>query len=121
MGKTVLVVDDDVEMTLIMKDVLTEYHYHVEVAHNGLEAIKKSKQEAVDLILLDIRMPFFSGLWFCEAFKRRPETKNIPVVIVSALSSDDAVQQAYKRGAVDYLKKPFITEDLVRVVEKNIS
>ena len=118
MTKKVLVVDDDIEMTMIIKEVLTEHDYEVEIAHNGLEAIKKSKEESPDLILIDIRMPFFSGLWFCEAFKQRPQTKDIPIVVVSALSSEEDVQKAYQRGARAYLKKPFRAEELLRIVQK---
>ena len=117
-GKKILVVDDDVEMTMIIKDVLTEHDYEVEIAYNGLEAIKKSKEESLALILIDIRMPFFSGLWFCEAFKQRPQTRDIPVIVVSALSSEEDIQKAYERGACAYLRKPFRTEELLHLVKK---
>ncbi len=113
-----MVVDDDVEMTLMIEEILKSHNYDVVLAHNGLLAIEKTNREKVDLILLDIRMPFFSGFWFCDAFKQREQTKNIPVVVVSALSGDEDVKKAYKMGAVGYIKKPFKTEELLQAVEK---
>lgn len=118
--KKVLVIDDDVEMTLLMKDILRRGNYEVAVAHNGLEAIEKSRQGNIHLILLDIRMPLFSGLWFCDVFKQKPQTKHIPVVIVSASSAAKDIRRARDVGAATYLKKPFRPAELLQVVEKNI-
>jgi CheY-like chemotaxis protein len=121
MKKRILVVDDDVEFTLMLEGILRDHDYEVILAHNGLLAVEKSNQEKVDLILLDIRMPFFSGFWFCDAFKHRPQTRSIPVVIISALTADEDVQKAYQMGACGYLKKPFQTSELLEAVEKAIA
>ena len=120
MEKKILVVDDDPEMALIIKDILEKNNFEAILAYNGLQAIEKSNQERVDLILLDIRMPFFSGYWFCNAFKNRPQTKNIPVVIVSALTSEEDIQKAYQMGAAAYIKKPFQSGELLEVIEKSM-
>lgn len=114
----ILIIDDDVEMAGLMGKLLEQENYDVDVAHDGLRAIEKSNQEDFDLILLDIRMPFFSGFWFCDAFKQRPQTKNVPVVMVSALCADENVEKAMIVGAADYLKKPFHADELIRVVQK---
>lgn len=114
----ILIIDDDVEMADLMGKLLEQENYEVDVAHDGLRAIEKSNQENFDLILLDIRMPFFSGFWFCDAFKQRPQTKNVPVVMVSGLSADENVEKAMVVGATDYLKKPFQADELIRVVQK---
>ena len=121
MKKKILVVDDDIEMSQLIEEVLTQNDYEVLLAHDGLLAIEKSNREKVDLILLDIRMPFFSGYWFCDAFKQRPQTKDVPVVVVSALTSDEDVQKAFRMGAVGYVKKPFKSEELLVAVEKAIA
>ena len=121
MKKKILVVDDDVEFTMMIEGILKDHDYEVVLAHNGLLAVEKSNQEAIDLILLDIRMPFFSGFWFCDAFKHRPKTKNIPVVIISALTADEDVQKAYQMGACGYIKKPFQIPELLQAVEKAIA
>jgi len=117
----ILVVDDDTEMTGIIEEILKKNNYEVLLAHNGLKAIEKSNQERIDLILLDIRMPFFSGYWFCDAFKHRPQTKNVPVVVISALSEEEDIQKAYKMGACGYVKKPFRSEELLKAVNQAIS
>ena len=114
--KRILVVDDDVEMAQLIKDILAQESFEAVLAHNGVQAIEKSKTEKINLILLDIRMPFFSGFWFCDVFKQRPETKNIPVVIVSALLDEEATQKAYDAGASACLKKPFQPEELIETV-----
>ena len=121
MGKKILIIDDDIEMAEIMGEMLKKRNHEVILAHDGLRAIEKSNQEKIDLILLDIRMPFFSGFWFCDAFKQRPQTKNIPVVVVSALTEREDIEKAYSVGASAYLKKPFQAKELLEVVDKLIA
>lgn len=116
--KNILVVDDDSEITMIIEEILKQKDYKVTVAHDGLNAIEESKKEQVDLILMDVRLPIFSGFWFCDAFKRKPETKNVPIVIVSSLSGPEDVQKAFRVGACAYLKKPFLSDELLTVVQK---
>ncbi len=118
MGKKILIIDDDVDMASMMGEILSTHNFEVILAHDGIRAIEKSNKEKVDLILLDIRMPFFSGFWFCDAFKQKPETKDIPVVIVSALSNPEDIEKAYRLGAAGYLTKPFKANALLEVVEK---
>ncbi len=121
MVKRILVVDDDMEIAMIMKETLERKLFDVILAHDGIQAIEKSKSEKIDLILLDIKMPFFSGFWFCDAFKQRPETRDIPIVIVSGTLEDESVQKAYHLGAAACLRKPFRPAELVQVVEKSLS
>lgn len=116
--KNILVVDDDTEITMIIEEILKQNHYNVTVAHDGLSAIERSNKEKIDLILMDVRLPIFSGFWFCDAFKRKPETQNIPIVVVSSLSEPEDVQKAYRVGACAYLKKPFLTDELLHVVHE---
>jgi len=119
--RRILIVDDDPDMTFLMSEALHEHHYHISVAHSGPDAVAKTSKEDFDLIVLDIRMPFFSGLWFCDALKCRPQTKNTPVLIVSGLPVEENMQRAYRLGASAYLKKPFRSEDLLQVVRKLLS
>ncbi|HNV86257.1 MAG TPA: response regulator [Candidatus Omnitrophota bacterium] len=120
MGKKILIIDDDIEMAEIMGEMLKKKDYEVILAHDGLRAIEKSNQEKIDLILLDIRMPFFSGFWFCDAFKQRPQTKDIPVAVVSALTEREDIEKAYSVGASAYLKKPFQAKELLEIVNRLI-
>ena len=120
MAKNILIVDDDEEMAMLMEQILRQNNYEVTVSHDGPHAIEQSHKHRIDLILLDIRMPFFSGLWFCDAFKRKPQTRNIPIVIVSALLDEEEIKKAYDLGARACLKKPFAAAELLEVVEKAI-
>ena len=117
--KTVLVVDDDPLIGELIQEILSMHHYHVLVVHDGLEAIEQTKHHHIDLVLMDIRMPYFSGFWFCDALRRRKHTSNIPVVMVSAMMDDDNVRKSHQVGAVDTVKKPFTNEQLLHAVEKN--
>ena len=117
--KTVLVVDDDPNVVELIHEILCMHHYHVLAAHDGLEAIEQTKHHHIDLVLMDIRMPYFSGLWFCDAFRRKKNTRNIPVVIVSAIMDEENEHRAHQAGAVDTVKKPFTCDQLLQVVEKN--
>ena len=111
--------DDDKETTSVLQELLSS-HYDVSVANNGLEAIEISNKEKVDLILLDIRMPFFSGFWFCDAFKKRPQTVNVPILIMSGYSSEEDIQKAFKLGASGFIKKPFQFQNLLSTIQKNL-
>ena len=118
--KTVLVVEDDPQVAELIQEILMMHHYHVLMVHNGLEAIEQTNHHHIDLILMDIRMPFFSGFWFCYAFRKKKNTRNIPIVMVSAMLDDENVEKkARLAGAADTVKKPFTSEELLHAVEKN--
>lgn len=121
MNKIILVVDDDEDITLIIEEILKQHDYEVLVAHDGPHAVEKTQQHRVDLVLMDIRMPNFSGLWFCEIFKRKPQTRNIPVVVISSAFHPEDIEKARQLGVKACLKKPFDSEELLAVVEKAIA
>ena len=120
MKKNIMVVDDDAEVAMIIEEILKTHNYRVVIAGDGLRAIERSHQEKLDLILMDVLLPYFSGFWFCNAFKHRPETSHIPIVVVSSLSSPEDIQKAYQVGASGYLKKPFDSDQLLEVVSKTM-
>jgi DNA-binding response OmpR family regulator len=119
-SKRILIVEDDSELAVFLRDFLERKNYEVSLAGNGLEAIEESHRHHIDLILMDVCMPFFSGLWFCKAFKEKPQTRNIPIVFVSGAAGDDNVQKALDLGAADFLKKPFDFGHLLAVIEKHV-
>ena len=116
--KKILVIDDDREMTFLMKEILSKENYEVCAAHTDVEAMGHSKEIGFDLILLDIYMPFLSGFQLCDLFKRQRQHKNIPVIMVTGLSGTDTMEKAYQAGADSYLKKPFRAEELLAMVRK---
>jgi len=118
--RNILVIDDDVEMATVMGDILKMNNYEVLLAHDGLQGIERSNERRIDLILLDIRMPIFSGFWFCDAFKKRPRTQNVPIVMVSSLSAAETRRKAEEAGAAAFLSKPFRAQELIDTVARVI-
>ena len=118
--KTVLVVDDDPAACELIQEILSGHRYQVLTAHNGLEAVECTKHGHIDLILMDVRMPLFSGFWYCAAFKKKKNTCNIPIVMVSGLLDEDGVEKARLAGACACVKKPFSCQEILDVVERNV-
>ena len=113
MRKRILVVDDD-EMNLKRTRMILEKQYNVLLAESGREALEKNKKEKVDLILLDIAMPIMDGI---ETFRRMKESDvNIPVIFLTASGYENDVKTAISLGAVNYLKKPFFPDELLKRV-----
>ena len=121
MNKVILVVDDDEDVTMIIEEILKTADYEVLVAHDGPHAVEKTHEHRIDLVLMDIRMPNFSGLWFCEIFKHKPQTRNIPIVMISSAFHPEDVEKARQLGVKACLKKPFDSKELLEAVEKAIA
>ena len=113
MQKRILVVDDDT-MNLKRTKMILEKYYDVLLAESGKEALEMLETELVDLVLLDIAMPVMDGL---ETFKNMKESNvEIPVIFLTASGYEDDVRTAISLGAVNYLKKPFFPEELLKRV-----
>lgn len=113
MLKRILVVDDD-EMNLTRTRMILGKSYVVLLASSGLAALNTLKREKVDLVLLDIEMPMMDGF---ETFKRMKEVAGeLPVIFLTASGLEDDVVNAIKLGAVNYLKKPFQPQELLKRV-----
>lgn len=112
---SVLVVDDDKDMTDTLSDILVDMHYHVETANNGLEAIEKIKNHGFDTILLDIKMSGINGVeTFKEIKKIRPDAV---VMFMTAQSVEQLVADALEEGAYGIMYKPIDTKKLVDFIE----
>jgi DNA-binding response OmpR family regulator len=117
MQKCILVVDDD-EMNLKRTKRILEKEYDVILAKSGEEALGKLNDETIDLILLDIAMPEMDGL---ETFKRMKGLSiDIPVIFLTASGDEDDVLSAIMLGAVNYLKKPFTPQELLKRIAVGI-
>lgn len=115
MQKHILVVDDD-KMNLRRTRLILEKEYDITVAESGLQALDILREEEIDLILLDIEMPGISGI---ETFERMKEYGiEIPVIFLTASGYEDDVMNAIRLGAVNYLKKPFLPQDLIERIAK---
>ena len=102
---TILIVDDEPNNLQVLKEIL-QLNYTLIFAKNGERAIQLAKEQQPDLILLDIMMPEMDGYQVCETLKSLPETKNIPVIFVTAMSDIEDESQGFRVGAVDYITKP---------------
>lgn len=101
----ILLVEDNKESQLFLAKSIEFLGYHVDIAVDGFKALAMLDQKSYDLIILDILLPGLSGYQVLEKVKSNPKTKNIPVIIVSALDEVDSVTQCLKLGAEDYILK----------------
>lgn len=114
--ETILVIEDDPANRELLKMTLKKGDYRVIMAENGLTGLKKVHSEMPDLILLDIVMPEMDGLSVCRILKSDPITSEIPILMISALTSVKDKVDCFDLGAADYLPKPFHAQEvLVRV------
>jgi two-component system chemotaxis response regulator CheY len=108
-----LVIDDSLPMRRIITNVLSRLgHTDVVVASNGREALKRVETDRVDFIITDWYMPEMSGLDFLRTLRGKEETKDVPIVIVTANGSRDDVAQAIELRVNAYVLKPFTAETL---------
>lgn len=112
----ILVVDDTPNNVRLLAKVLTDRGYAVRKALNGDRAIQSALAQAPDLILLDINMPDLDGYQVCEILKSHAETKEVPIIFISALDEVVDKVKAFQMGGNDFITKPFEVEEvLVRV------
>ncbi|RKY62424.1 MAG: hypothetical protein DRP95_01575 [Candidatus Latescibacterota bacterium] len=111
-AKRVLIVDDEPEVVSILERMLHRLNYRTISAYNGEEALQKAKEDSPDLILLDLMMPGMSGEEVCTKLKEDPKTKDIPVLVLTAVRDISRLGDLDDLGAVGYIQKPFIFEEL---------
>lgn len=119
----VLVVDDFATMRKIEKNILGQLNIkNVDEADDGATALPKVQQNHYDVILLDWNMPQMSGLEFLKAVRADPNTKNVPIIMVTAEALKDNIIAAAQAGVNDYVVKPFtaavLEEKLKKVLKK---
>lgn len=110
--QTILVVDDTKENILILIGLLGE-QYNVMAAKSGKAALEIISEEDVDLVLLDIMMPGMDGYEVCKVLKSEQETRDIPILFITAKSDEESIEKAYDIGGVDYVTKPFKPRELM--------
>jgi PAS domain S-box-containing protein len=117
----ILVVDDQIINLKFLTATLTHYGYRVRPAISGELALETAQKVPPDLILLDIMMPRMDGYAVCEELKSHPQTKDIPVIFISALDKTKDKVKAFSAGAVDYITKPFEVNEVVARVQTHLS
>lgn len=112
MNESILVAEDQPHIRALIEFKLKNNGYRVVAVEDGVAALQKAKELTPDLILLDVMMPLMTGFEVLSALKGIPETKNIPVLLVTAQSSESEVLKGLEMGAEDYITKPFSPNEL---------
>jgi len=113
----ILIVDDNTQNAELLQAYLEVLEADIRIAVDGVDAMEKISQEEPDIILLDIMMPRMSGFEVCRRVKSDPKTKNIPIVIVTALNELGDVERGVDCGADDFLSKPINKLELLTRVK----
>jgi DNA-binding response OmpR family regulator len=112
-----LVVEDDLELVELLKFNLTKAGFQVGVATDGAKALQQVRSHPPDLVLLDLMLPELDGLAVCEILRREDATRSLPVIILTAISSQLGRVAGLGAGANDYITKPFSVKDLLERIQ----
>ena len=117
----VLIVDDSPTDVHVMQKALEQNGFRTASAADGSEAIRKARELHPDLILMDIVMPGLNGFQATRQLASDPETRSIPVIMVTSKSQESDRVWGLRQGAVDYLVKPVAPDQLVRQAQAALS
>src|SRR5579864_4398817 len=117
---TILVVDDESESRTLLTAILTAEGYGVRLADGGALALASIELNRPELILLDVRMPGLDGFEVCRRLKQRDETRDIPLIFISASGEIEEHVEGFRLGAVDFVTKPFQREELLARVRTHL-
>lgn len=110
----ILVVEDDLDQAQVVKELLQEHGYQVQIAKDGGQAHSAMNMHRPDLVLMDLIIPGESGFEICDRIKQKDDS--IPVLIVTAIEMDDARDLALRVGADGYLTKPYDPQRLLEMI-----
>ncbi|MFD1616275.1 ATP-binding protein [Gelatiniphilus marinus] len=110
--KTILIVEDNFELQNFLKDLFNK-QFNILLAENGQEGFYYAKNNIPDLIISDVMMPIMDGIEMCKNIKKNNLTKHIPIILLTAKNSTKAKIEGLKTGAIEYINKPFNTNELL--------
>ena len=113
MPGTIAIIEDESNIVELVKYNLDREGYHTLSANNGKKGLELVRQELPDLVILDLMMPELDGISVCKQLRADPQTKNIPVIILTAKSEEADRVLGLEMGADDYVTKPFSPRELV--------
>jgi len=116
-ARTILIVEDEPQIQMLLKEHLVEEGYAVYTANTGTEAIVQAKAAHPDLILLDVMMPGMSGFDVCNILRDQPETRVTPIIFLTAVAETPRKAMGLRLGATDYITKPFDLRELTVRIE----
>ncbi len=106
----ILVVDDVEANRFVLRDIITDMGYVPVLTENGKQALKMAEYVKPQLMILDIAMPEMDGYEVCQKIKGNPETREIPIIFISAFDNPEDIVKGFNIGGEDYITKPFIPE-----------
>ncbi len=112
-NESILIVEDEAEISELIRYNLEKAGYRTSVAMTGEEAVTKAKSSVPDLVLLDLMLPGIDGLEVCRQLKTTPETKNVTVIMLTAKGEESDIIIGLELGADDYMTKPFSPKVLI--------
>ena len=106
----ILIVDDVETNRFVLRDIIAEMGYRPVLTENGVQALKVVERHKPQLIILDVAMPEMDGYEFCQIMKQNPNTRDIPIIFISAFDNPADIVKGFNLGGEDYVIKPFIPE-----------
>jgi DNA-binding response OmpR family regulator len=106
----ILIADDDAEIRALVQTVLEKAGYRTAQVENGYQALQTCREQAVDLVVMDVMMPVMDGLEACRKIRR---FSNVPVILLTVHADENALVNGFEAGALDYLAKPFRPRELL--------
>lgn len=119
--KRIFIADDQSEVLSLLKDFLATNNFEVMTCKESKNVLRLIRSFKPHLILLDLLMPDLGGFEVCEILNNEPETRGIPIIVISGLSDSQDIKKAYKLGVVDYLVKPFSLESMLKKINQSIA
>lgn len=118
--KKILIADDDPDIAKILRIQLEQAGFEVLTTTEGVRTIELAHKQKPDLIILDIQMPVGTGRSVLQAFQSKPETKGIPVIILTGLEDPHLKERLLAEGAKDFFKKPYDLKTLLEKINRHL-
>lgn len=119
-SNSILIVDDNKENIKVLGLALKEKNYNLIIAFSGKSALEILNMTPIDLVLLDVMMPEMDGFEVCSRMKSNPKTRDIPVIFITALTELDNIVRGFEVGGVDYITKPFKSNEMFARVQSQL-
>lgn len=115
--KQVLLIEDTQEIRENVAEILELHDYGIVTACDGAEGLLLARDKMPDVIVCDIKMPKMSGFELLSVLRNDPATQHIPFIFISASAQKSDIEKGRESGAFAYLTKPFVTADLIKMIE----
>lgn len=121
MAKRILIIDDSATARMAQQLIVRQAGFEVSSAENAEEGIVRALAERPDLVLLDVMMPGMDGFTACQAFRSRPETRGLPIIMVTSQREEGSVETGFASGCSDYVLKPVDPIELIMKIRNCLS